>query len=1022
MRLIGISAQRTFPTAFPRLTPRPRGQTDPPSIVLPSELSVHKNLNSNNNGAKLPFFLELANLHRNASLSSLKLSISGGNFTGPLERLDEILWRLPLTSQLQIFIDRSKEENFTAYHFHWFGVGTSLDREVCLHIAHNNATWFSSIVESGSTGKGDWPMSRLRAISRGTGLVTGGATFGPTLEPLFLSSDGFALLLKHKSPWFIRRDPSTSTADPLLCLAIDANSAPYSRHHSLDYMSLEFSIIASSSLLQAHQGLLKAGLLLKPTSIPAEGLFTAPVWSVVENNVAQKIVNQTSVVTFAEQLKKYNLSASQIEISSWEKHLGDGTFDEVRFPNPAKMVEDLHKLGFKTSLLVTPFADSQSAEYSKSLPYLTKSASSSDSFKFDGGEVANFGADHLFANKTVQELPNLITSEYVKTCHLLGNSCDQFRAGFGTQALPLFLQLTVEPTAEGLKAVIPTALSLSIGGYPFLVAQMSAKNLSHSTASEELYIRLLQATTFFPAMSIISSMPASAHFANQTSSNLVNLTRKFINLHAEHAPTLVALARRTVQSGEPIVRPLWYGASFSTNSNAELINVNDQFMIGEDILVAPVVEVGQRSRTVHFPPGSSSSSSWIDQHGKSYNGGTKAVVQAPLEELPYFTRRQLHLLYDPVLTTHALKNSVSSYLLVIVSFGLMTLYSIYLDYMVFFRAVQWGPLFEEAALFHTGVPLLFNWRRPLASVKRVFRQAASLKRSPLAQENFSWGGFSGGPSKFFDRQTIGRGVALYQVLNVFFSGVLFFFAEIIIVMFFFVLRNVLEVLDRSSWSWRSQWILALAALDQLITCYIAWNSARISIAGVEAFLCAYYATSRQVALLSGDQERLLTTVRKIKENAASGSILGGSGPEVLNHQFSGGSSRMIVVDCFYASLALHRRQHRRLVVFAEALNSGLISPVLVATFLLNCLVNAAVLASFLYASLSTNDVIANLTILWFQVVNIGSVCTLCVRYSKALYRRLTPLSLQALNLSGPGQAVFSVIMRKSPKLRHFRRH
>ncbi len=134
-----------------------------------------------------------------------------------------------------------------------------------------------------------------------------------------------------------------------------------------------------------------------------------------------------------------------------------------------------------------------------------------------------------------------------------------------------------------------------------------------------------------------------------------------------------------------------------------------------------------------------------------------------------------HLLYDPVLTTHALKNSVSSYLLVIVSFGLMTLYSIYLDYMVFFRAVQWGPLFEEAALFHTGVPLLFNWRRPLASVKRVFRQAASLKRSPLAQENFSWGGFSGGPSKFFDRQTIGRGVALYQVLNVFFSGVLFFF-------------------------------------------------------------------------------------------------------------------------------------------------------------------------------------------------------------------------------------------------------
>lgn len=137
-----VSAQNTFPTAFPRLTPRPRGQTDPPPVVLPSEISVHKNLNSNNNGGKLPFFLELANIHQNSSSSApLKLSFNGGNFTGPLERLDEILWRLPLTSQLQIFIDRSKEENFTAYHFHWFGVGTSLDREVCLHIAHNNATW-----------------------------------------------------------------------------------------------------------------------------------------------------------------------------------------------------------------------------------------------------------------------------------------------------------------------------------------------------------------------------------------------------------------------------------------------------------------------------------------------------------------------------------------------------------------------------------------------------------------------------------------------------------------------------------------------------------------------------------------------------------------------------------------------------------------------------------------------------------------------------------------------------------------
>ena len=58
-------------------------------------------------------------------------------------------------------------------------------------------------------------------------------------------------------------------------------------------------------------------------------------------------------------------------------------------------------------------------------------------------------------------------------------------------------------------------------------------------------------------------------------------------------------------------------------------------MVGNDILVAPVVELGQREREVFLPSGT-----WIDQHGKSYTGPSVVKVLAPLEELPYFKRKQ----------------------------------------------------------------------------------------------------------------------------------------------------------------------------------------------------------------------------------------------------------------------------------------------------------------------------------------------------------------------------------------------
>jgi alpha-glucosidase (family GH31 glycosyl hydrolase) len=64
-----------------------------------------------------------------------------------------------------------------------------------------------------------------------------------------------------------------------------------------------------------------------------------------------------------------------------------------------------------------------------------------------------------------------------------------------------------------------------------------------------------------------------------------------------------------------------------------MAHVNNQFMLGSDILVAPVLEKGKTTRTVYFPDGT-----WRSPDGTVYTGGGTQEVSAPLEYLPFFIK------------------------------------------------------------------------------------------------------------------------------------------------------------------------------------------------------------------------------------------------------------------------------------------------------------------------------------------------------------------------------------------------
>jgi alpha-D-xyloside xylohydrolase len=84
-------------------------------------------------------------------------------------------------------------------------------------------------------------------------------------------------------------------------------------------------------------------------------------------------------------------------------------------------------------------------------------------------------------------------------------------------------------------------------------------------------------------------------------------------------------------TGAPPMRPLF----FDFPDDPAAWGVDDQHMFGPDLLIAPVLEFGARSRSVRLPAGSRWTEVWS---GRSLEGGQVVEVDAPLERIPVFAR------------------------------------------------------------------------------------------------------------------------------------------------------------------------------------------------------------------------------------------------------------------------------------------------------------------------------------------------------------------------------------------------
>ena len=118
--------------------------------------------------------------------------------------------------------------------------------------------------------------------------------------------------------------------------------------------------------------------------------------------------------------------------------------------------------------------------------------------------------------------------------------------------------------------------------------------------------------------------------------NVYEICEKYMRLREKMRPYLTEQMRKAHEKGTPVMRPLFY--DYPEDGTAW--EQEDEYMLGPDILAAPVTEKGRREREVYLPCGE-----WICLHsGEVFEGGRSVSVKADLDTIPVFVRRRE--LYD----------------------------------------------------------------------------------------------------------------------------------------------------------------------------------------------------------------------------------------------------------------------------------------------------------------------------------------------------------------------------------------
>lgn len=405
--------------------------------------------------------------------------------------------------------------------------------------------------------------------------------------------------------------------------------------------------------------------------LPDTLLFSSPQYNTwIELTYHQ---NQADVIRYAEAIIANGMPPGVIMIDdTWQEDYGLWDFHPGRFPNPKEMVKQLHEMGFKVMLWVCPFVSAdQTLIYQslqrkkaflleKSHPDLTWEKAREpamvrwwngvsalldfsnqsavdwfnaqldrlvddyqvDGFKLDAGDFPHYINTLSKGNITPNEHSELYAQFGLRF------PLNEYRACWKMAGQPLAQRLLDKGHSwKDLGKLIPNMIVEGLSGYTFSCPDMIGGGLwttfqDESKIDQDLVVRSAQCHALMPMMQF---SVAPWRILDESRFSAV---KKSIEVRTKFTPLIMQLARESARTGEPIMKNLEF--VFPGQGFEEIV---DQFMLGDNLLVAPMLEKDKTSRNVILPKGK-----WKADDGKTYNGGKSYLIEVPLDRLPYFEK------------------------------------------------------------------------------------------------------------------------------------------------------------------------------------------------------------------------------------------------------------------------------------------------------------------------------------------------------------------------------------------------
>ena len=246
-------------------------------------------------------------------------------------------------------------------------------------------------------------------------------------------------------------------------------------------------------------------------------------------------------------------------------------------------------------------------------------------FKLDAGDRYFYRDDDATCRPTTAREHTTLFNRIGETYAL-----NEFRSAWNFGGRPIVARLQDKKhnwDTDGLSTLIPNTIVQGLLGYAYCCPDMVGGGEMGSfergePIDGELFVRWAQASACMGMMQM-SISPWRVLPAEQA-----KLVSDAIRLHASLAERICALAEHAAKTGEPIVRHMAY-----VFPDEDFETVNDQFMLGDTLLVCPVLEKGATKRRVRLPAGK-----WAGWRGECIEGPANLTLDVTLADLPRFER------------------------------------------------------------------------------------------------------------------------------------------------------------------------------------------------------------------------------------------------------------------------------------------------------------------------------------------------------------------------------------------------